>query len=588
MGGRSLKFIRWKYVLPRLVLLFGLVLSVRLGLDPLLHWAIVTSGQAAVGAKVEIAELKTSLREGHLVLTGLQVADPNAPLSNLLQSERVDLKLDTTALLHQRLHVKSGEIHGLQFGTTRETSGTLEVTPDAAQAPSQLAEKASALATDWLDQVQQRLETDFTDQLQTYRLAIELEARWKERAAALRARGKDLMTRGKQLEVELREVKSNPLRGLERLPELESQLKTVRKEFSSLQKEIKSLPAQVEADRQSLLAARQADEAFLRQQLNFDRLDGNNLNQVLLGQSVTTQLQSALDWIAWIRNKLPSNSAKQIAAARRRGATVYFGTEQPKVLIKSLALDLSATIEGRTMQFRGSLTNASSAPRLLAEPARLELASSGDLPMNLTITSDRRTELTREELSFLCPTLPIETQQWGNPEKLVVHLEPGTAELAVNLQIVDDELHGHIMFHQEHLVLAPQAGPRANATLATALAQALGNVNKLSATVDLAGTLQRPEFQIHSQLGEQLAAGISTAVVGAAREKGEALLAGVTDKANRQLTKLTESTEGLRQELLAKLGENQKLFDGLATLGGNSQGLPVPQLGALGTGILRK
>ena len=208
--------------------------------------------------------------------------------------------------------------------------------------------------------------------------------------------------------------------------------------------------------------------------------------------------------------------------------------------------------------------------------------------MNLTITSDRRTELTREELSFLCPTLPIETQQWGNPEKLVVHLEPGTAELAVNLQIVDDELHGHIMFHQEHLVLAPQAGPRANATLATALAQALGNVNKLSATVDLAGTLQRPEFQIHSQLGEQLAAGISTAVVGAAREKGEALLAGVTDKANRQLTKLTESTEGLRQELLAKLGENQKLFDGLATLGGNSQGLPVPQLGALGTGILRK
>ena len=588
MGGRSLKFIRWKYVLPRLVLLFGLVLSVRLGLDPLLHWAIVTSGQAAVGAKVEIAELKTSLREGHLVLTGLQVADPNAPLSNLLQSERVDLKLDTTALLHQRLHVKSGEIHGLQFGTTRETSGTLEVTPDAAQAPSQLAEKASALATDWLDQVQQRLETDFTDQLQTYRLAIELEARWKERAAALRARGKDLMTRGKQLEVELREVKSNPLRGLERLPELESQLKTVRKEFSSLQKEIKSLPAQVEADRQSLLAARQADEAFLRQQLNFDRLDGNNLNQVLLGQSVTTQLQSALDWIAWIRNKLPSNSAKQIAAARRRGATVYFGTEQPKVLIKSLALDLSATIEGRTMQFSGSLTNASSAPRLLAEPARLELASSGDLPMNLTITSDRRTELTREELSFLCPTLPIETQQWGNPEKLVVHLEPGTAELAVNLQIVDDELHGHIMFHQEHLVLAPQAGPRANATLATALAQALGNVNKLSATVDLAGTLQRPEFQIHSQLGEQLAAGISTAVVGAAREKGEALLAGVTDKANRQLTKLTESTEGLRQELLAKLGENQKLFDGLATLGGNSQGLPVPQLGALGTGILRK
>jgi hypothetical protein len=120
------------------------------------------------------------------------------------------------------------------------------------------------------------------------------------------------------------------------------------------------------------------------------------------------------------------------------------------------------------------------------------------------------------------------------------------------------------------------------------MTEALGNIDELSAEVILAGTLNRPEFKIESQLGHKIAEGISTAVMDLATKKSESLLAGVSAKMNEQFAQLESTKEKLQQELLAKLGENQQLVEGLAALGGGGSPLSVPQLGALGSGLLRK
>jgi uncharacterized protein (TIGR03545 family) len=94
MGDRELKtkqlakLMRWKYVVPRLVILAILAATVRFGLDPLLHYLIVTSGESAVGAKVDLASVETSLLDGRLELRGLQVANPESPMHNLLEAEQ--------------------------------------------------------------------------------------------------------------------------------------------------------------------------------------------------------------------------------------------------------------------------------------------------------------------------------------------------------------------------------------------------------------------------------------------------------------------------------------------------------------------
>ncbi|MDZ4658335.1 MAG: TIGR03545 family protein [Bythopirellula sp.] len=585
-----MKILRWKYVVPRLLIAATLVATVRFGLDPLLHYVIVTASQSATGAKVELAAVETSLLEGRVELRGLQVANPQSLLRNLFEAERTQLSIDTNALFHKRLVIENGEITGLAIDTARTESGELEIVVDSAEpsALDPLLAKASDWAGDWFEQAGDRLDSDFADELQTPQVAKALEERWKQQASNLRTRAEELKSRGKQLEAEFREVKSNPLRGIERLPALQAQLKTVQQELASLQTEIKNFPNQVKKDRHSLNVARQADEAFIKQQLKFGRLDGDNLTQVLLGQSVAAGTQGALDWIGWARHKMPTNSTKQIAKQRSRGTVVSFGTSQPQLHIQQLGLELTAPVAGQSMQFTGSLTNISDQPRLISEPARLQLIASGDIPVTLEVLSDRRSDTPREELFLVCSALPLAGQTLGNQNKLAMQLAPGTANLRVELTLTGDELNGHITFQQPNFHITPLANANSNQNLVAALTQALDNIHDVSAEIQLTGTLKRPEIKLQSPLGKQLADGISTAVVNLASQKSEALLAKVSGQMNEQLAKLESTKANLEQELLAKLGENQQLFESLASLGGSGNGISVPQLGSLGSGVLRK
>lgn len=588
-----MKLIRWKYVLPRLVLLLIVGLTVRFGLDPTLRWLIVTSGQAVTGAKVELAEVTTSLRDGRLELAGLAAANADSPLRNLCEARQIELLVDVNALLHRRVVIRSGNILGLQFDTPRETSGELEIAPvdetESNPAPA-WADKAQDLASDWFAATEERFNVDFTANLQTPQVAAALEARWKTQAADLRAQAETLKGRGKQLESDLREIKSNPLRNADRIPAVQAELKSVKQDLKKLQEKIKELPQQAQADKEALLAARKQDETYLRQQLKFDRLDGDNLTQVLLGDTARTNLQAAMDWIAWAREKMPTSETKKIAARRSRGSTVVFGGARPEFLIEQVNLELSAPVAGRPMQFTGLLTNLSTQPQLVAEPARLELAAVGDVPMMVSLESDRRSEPGGERLHLECPALPLGGQTLGKPEKLALAVAPGTASLLVELELVGDAVSGHISFAQPELDITPAIGPKTNATLAAVMEQAVSGVRQLSAEVTLGGTLREPQFKIDSPVGKQLADGISTALATAARQRGERLLAKVQDQADAQMGKITQARDTLEQDLLARLGEHQELLKSVAALTGQGgQGISVPQLSSkLGAGLLRK
>lgn len=567
---------------------------VRFGCDPLLEWLIVSGGQSATGAKVELAGVSTWIKSGKLEIRDLQVANPESEFRNLFQAKQIVLQLDSLALLHNRMVVTNGAITGLEIDTERSTSGELVVSDATAEEGPPLFEpvvtKASDLASEWLENASQRLDTDFVEQLQTPQVADQLVENWKNQSESLRSRAKQLRERGQKLAEEFREIKKNPLRSAQRLPEIHAELKSNQQELVSLQQEIKALPEQARADRQTLTTARQQDEAFLKKQFEFEQLDGDNLTQVLLGESVAEKLQEACDWIAWARKKSPSNAAKALAAQRGRGTTVTFGKPQPRFEIQHVGIELTAQVAGTPMQFVGYLSGVSSAPQLLAEPARLELASLGDTPVKLLVVSDHREQVPREEMRFTCPALPIRGRTLGNEEKLAIQLAPGNADLSVDLLLEGETLSGQIAFAQHEFQLTPLASPQVNRHLATALEGALGNIKQVTAEVELTGTLKQPQFKIDSPLGEQLANEISTAVVKLARERGEALLAKSTAKMNSQLEKLTAAKSALEQELLANLGENQKIFEDLAgTAGLGGRGLSVPQISStLGKGVLRK
>ena len=59
---------RWKYLIPRLIILSLIALAVWVGSDPLIRRVLVNNLESATGAKVEIGHLRTSVSYTHLTL----------------------------------------------------------------------------------------------------------------------------------------------------------------------------------------------------------------------------------------------------------------------------------------------------------------------------------------------------------------------------------------------------------------------------------------------------------------------------------------------------------------------------------------
>jgi len=563
----------------------------RWGLDPALHWLIVLSGESAVGAKVELASVRTSISSGQLVLDDLAVANPSSPMKNLFEVDQASLVIDTRSLMKSRVTIRDGALERVRFDTRRTTSGELETVPadDTPSALDPLWESIGDLAANWLDDVSDRLTADFTDELQTPRVANELEQRWNQQAVDLRQRAEGLRQQAKEIEADFQEMRKNPLRGIERLPTLQAQLKSVQQEMKSLEREIKQLPQQTKSDRNALDTARKEDERFLRKKLNFGKIDGEGLTQMLLGGPVADNLHSALDWISWVRAKVPHNPVRANAKNRSRGTVVHFSPAGPRFLVERLQLDVLGSMGGEEMQLVGSLTGLSSEPQLLADPTRLVLASTGPMQISMEMISDRRTETPIDRFHLVCPNFAIAEQTLGS-NKLAIGMPASHAKLDMEIVLTDDVLEGQIAFHQTSVQLTPVVTGDKNKALLEMLGEALSDVEQVSAEITLSGTVKQPTFQIKSELGSQLSSGINRAIAGLVQERSEALMAKITLQVDAQAEKLTAAKTKFEEELLASLGEHQQLFEQIAAFSNPaSQSLPIPQIGdSLRNGLLRK
>jgi hypothetical protein len=88
--------LNWKKLLPAL----ALILVVVLGFNPLLKFGLEKAGAAAFGAKTEIDGFLLNPLTGRLSIKHLQVANKNAPFTNLFEVGRFSLGIDPEQALY--------------------------------------------------------------------------------------------------------------------------------------------------------------------------------------------------------------------------------------------------------------------------------------------------------------------------------------------------------------------------------------------------------------------------------------------------------------------------------------------------------
>ena len=111
----------------------------------LIERALEKAGESAVGAKVEIDNLKLNLAELSISLDRLQVTNPNDTWKNLFETSRMSFDMEVAPLARKKIIINDVTIAGIRVGTKRETDGALPKTEIVKQWGSWSASRHSGL-----------------------------------------------------------------------------------------------------------------------------------------------------------------------------------------------------------------------------------------------------------------------------------------------------------------------------------------------------------------------------------------------------------------------------------------------------------
>ncbi|HEX2638693.1 MAG TPA: hypothetical protein VHL81_16270, partial [Gemmatimonadales bacterium] len=115
-----IRIFRWKAIGPLLLLFIVLAVLVFLFAEPVARQTTEEVSTELLGTEVDVGRLDLIPSTASVDLGALQVADPFEPRRNLLEADRIVLKLNPEALTEKKLVVERFALQGMRFGTARK------------------------------------------------------------------------------------------------------------------------------------------------------------------------------------------------------------------------------------------------------------------------------------------------------------------------------------------------------------------------------------------------------------------------------------------------------------------------------------
>lgn len=559
---------KWGYLIPRFVLVAIVWAFFVFAFDPILRNTVIGLGESAVGAKVGIASLKTTFFPPSLELGAVDVANPNEPMTNIATFKRLQFKLAGKPLLRQSMVIEKARLTGLEWGTKRTKSGRLEVEkptsgkPGVKQEPGvvdRFGAKATEEGQEWLDDLINRVEGEFDpNQFESVRLAESLEADWKKRFDDIQSRAKNTEGRARKLQDALKNAKGSTVERLSVYQDAVREGNKLLADVNTMRGDLQGLTGTARGDFDRIQAARVRDMAALRTKLDYRNYDAEKISRSLLGPKFIDRLESASDWIEWLQKYAQALQGAP-KPERMRGIEVVFQrpTPQPKFLLKLLQVSGRAKIGEDRMPFKGLITGITSDPALHGKPVVIRIVGQGKGRLDLRSVIDYRTDVPIHELQLAYSLPKSDPIELGDREKLALLVKSGPTNWKADLKLTGDVLTGRLSLRQSPVSITASAGPELKEEVGRVISGVLSGIHHIEADVILTGTYDRPEWVLHSNLGDQIRDGMQAFVAREIevrqQELAEKADAVIQEKIGEFQTKLT----GRYRETLAQLNLNE-------------------------------
>ncbi len=341
-----LNWIRWWGLAAFAVLMVIISLLWFLLAPWLVKNSIEELGSEAVGAMVEVDSVSLSLFPAGISLSNLQIADPDAPMKNLFQTDKINVKIEPGPLFWKKIVVDDLSISQVRMGSVRDHSGALK----GGRKTSQMMDKIAAFKLPETKDINVKEMVDKANLLTLERLnklkqmQKEMQQHWKKalNKKELSNNLKTLKSEFNQLQARAKKNKFNLLKDAKKWKKLKKKISAERKKYTELKKKL-SLDKKALQKQLALVKKGLADD--LRQLMDQVGLgDGSveGLSKKFLGPKLTPWISRGLALFQNM-NMTSATGTKQptVNYSRKYGKKVFFKDRQPlpDYLLKKLQIN---------------------------------------------------------------------------------------------------------------------------------------------------------------------------------------------------------------------------------------------------------
>lgn len=557
---------RWSYILTRGIVVASVWAFFTFAFDPILRYSAITAGQQAVQAKVEVATLETSFFPPRISITNVAAANRNKPGTNVLEFESMNGDIDGLALMHGSYVLDKAVVNGLMWNTPRDDDGLLPDSPppEESEGPG-FGEQLEEYGKEWANDIFDRAKLEYDPRnLESVRLAQQLEVEWKTDFDGLEARIKNVDAAGRQLKALVDQTKRmNPIQRVEAYRRIANDGTRLLREVSVIRDDLKVLPKKAEGDLGDLDKARKRDQAEIKRKVKELVLDGDKLSEFLLGPTVHHRIRKTLAWLDW-GSQQASKFSDAPKPERHRGDDIFFPLDEPlpDYVARLIEVNGRGEIGGDQMDVRGTIVDVSSDPSLYGKPTVIRMAGRGEADVQMKAELDRTKDVPANIVDIAYVLDQATTNKLGDDDSLVVEVRAGSTRWNVHVETVGEELAGTVLMVQEPVLLIPEMKAD-DETLGRLIAASMKNIERIDATVELSGTIRKPRLKLKTNLGKSISDGVKQGFGNEISAQKDALIAKLDSQVKEKQDGLVGMFLGRRDSITEQLNLRESLIQDL-------------------------
>jgi uncharacterized protein (TIGR03545 family) len=581
--------VRFEAIIP-LAIVIGLIwLYFTLFFDTHLRRGIEYSATLANGAEVNIGNLDTSVWNASIVVSNIEMTNPEVPARNRLQIGAINFRMLWDALLRGKVVIDEASIIDVQIDTPRKRAGYVPPVEKSVEDGEGYGDKvlgqmketfsenvlgdlaaivAGANPADQLASIRGEIKSAaYLNGLQ--KSLDEKNQQWQLRVAAM-PKGEDFLA----LQRRLADVKLDNLQDVTQIQASLKELESIRSDFDAKVKPVRetgaALSGEMGAFRDSfkeLDKMAKEDVRGLQAQMHLPSLDTRTLSRALFGMDVLSTVQQARTYMNQARSYMPAKSERKKAVPvkkLRKGRDYAFGRPGSYPLLWVRKAAISSRLSGGKGDISGEILDVTSSPPMIGRP--MVATIKGNFPeqgisgVKAELVIDHTTSVPAEHLVMEVGRYAVSGRSLVSSPTIELGFSRAEGSLTFAAKLSGDKV--DVRLANQFTKVAIDTRSQSD-VVQEMLNASVAGLDTVSLDANVTGTWSNLDWQISTNLADSLTRGMRRYLQGKmddAKARIEMLVNGKIDEQRKRLyARQTEIESGLKSGLSERQGQIDKL-----------------------------